>query len=56
MGITIIAPAATPEQIRKRQELRRSNAAQRHANAAKVGERRQRARADARRAAIREAS
>ena len=54
--ITVIAQAATPEQIRKRQELRRSNAAQRHANAKRVGEQRQRARGDARRAAIREAN
>ena len=56
MSITVIGTAATPEQIRKRQELRRSNAAQRHVNAARAGERRQRARADARRAAIKEAS
>ena len=56
MSITILAQAASPEQIRKRQELRRSNAAQHHVNAARAGERRQRARADARRAAIREAS
>lgn len=54
MSITVIAQAATSEQIRRRQELRRSNAAQRHVNAKKVGERRKRARADARRAWIRE--
>ena len=50
MSITVIATAATPEQLRKRQELRRSNAAQRHANVKRVGEKRKRARADARRA------
>jgi hypothetical protein len=54
MTMTIIAVAASPEQIRRTQELRRSAAAQRHANAKRVGEKRRRARNDARRAWIAE--
>jgi hypothetical protein len=54
MSITVIAVAASPEQIRRTQELRRSAAAQRHANAKRVGVKRKRARNAARRAWIAE--
>ena len=50
------AHAATPEQLRRRLELRSSAAAEPHVNSARRGERRQRTRADARRAAIKDFS